>query len=98
MATDSGLPKVPSTDNSASPWTAALNQLREWDAAWAEQCVKMTTDPSTDVILPAKIVEFVSVGLNASRTNLDPDGTRRDIPAALAAGASRPEILFDRTC
>ena len=33
MATDSGLPKVPSTDNSASPWAAALNQLREWDAA-----------------------------------------------------------------
>ena len=98
MATDSGLPKVPSTDNSASPWAAALNQLREWDAAWAEQCVKMTTNPSTDGILPAKFVELVSVGLNASRTNLNPDGTRRHIRAALAAGASRPEILFVLKC
>ncbi len=98
MATDSGLPKVPSTDNSASPWAAALNQLREWDAAWAERCVKMTTNPSTDGILPAKFVELVSVGLNASRTNLNPDGTRRHIRAALAAGASRQEILFVLKC
>src|SRR5258707_14659273 len=98
MATDSGLPKVPSTDNSASPWAAALNQLREWDAAWAEQCVKLTTNSSTDGILPAKFVELVSVGLNAFRTNLNPDGTRRHIRAALAAGASRQEILFVLKC
>jgi alkylhydroperoxidase/carboxymuconolactone decarboxylase family protein YurZ len=98
MATDSGLPKVPSTDNSASPWAAALNQLREWDPAWAEHCVKMTTNPSTDGILPAKFVELVSVGLNASRTNLNLDGTRRHIRAALAAGASRQEILFVLKC
>src|SRR5258707_13810924 len=98
MATNSGLPKVPSTDNSASPWGAALNQLREWDAAWAERCVKMTTNPSTDGILPAKFVELVSVGLNASRQNLNPEGTRRHIRAALAAGASRQEILFVLKC
>ena len=98
MATDSGLPKVPSTDQSSSPWAAALKQLREWDAAWAEQCVKMTTNPLTDGILPAKFVELVSVGLNASRTNLNPDGTRRHIRAALAAGASRQEILFVLKC
>jgi alkylhydroperoxidase/carboxymuconolactone decarboxylase family protein YurZ len=32
--------------------------------------------------------------LNAACTNLNPDGTRRHIRAALAAGASRDEILF----
>jgi alkylhydroperoxidase/carboxymuconolactone decarboxylase family protein YurZ len=41
---------------------------------------------------------LVSVGLNASRTNLNPEGTRRHIRAALAAGASRQEILFVLKC
>ena len=86
--------KVPSTAQQASPWEAALEKLREWDPAWAEHCVKMTTNPSTDGILAAKFVELVSVGLNASRANLNPDGTRRHIRAALAAGATRQEILF----
>jgi alkylhydroperoxidase/carboxymuconolactone decarboxylase family protein YurZ len=34
------------------------------------------------------------IGLNAACTNLNPDGTRRHIRAALEAGASREEILF----
>jgi alkylhydroperoxidase/carboxymuconolactone decarboxylase family protein YurZ len=41
---------------------------------------------------------LVSVGLNASRTNLNEDGMRRHIRAALAAGASRQEILFVLKC
>lgn len=98
MAMDSDKPKVPPTDHSASPWAAALNQLREWDAAWAEQCVKMTTNPWTDGILPVKFIELVSIALNAARTNLNPEGTRRHIRAALAAGASRHEILFVLKC
>jgi alkylhydroperoxidase/carboxymuconolactone decarboxylase family protein YurZ len=98
MATDNDLAKVPSTEHSVSPWAAALKQLREWDAAWAEQCVQMTTNPWTDGILPIKFIELVSVGLNASRTNLNPDGTRRHIRAALDAGASRQEILFVLKC
>jgi len=98
MPTDNDLAKVPSTEHSVSPWAAALKQLREWDAAWAEQCVQMTTNPSTDGILPIKFIELVSVGLNASRTNLNPDGTRRHIRAALDSGASRQEILFVLKC
>ena len=44
--------------------------------------------------MPRKFIELVSVGLNASRTNLNPEETRRHIRAALAAGANRQEILF----
>src|SRR5262249_27877434 len=98
MVSKSSLTKVLASEQSASPWTAALNKLREWDPAWAEHCVKMTTNPWTDAVLPAKFVELVSVGLNASRTNLNPEGTRRHIRAALAAGASRNEILFVLKC
>ena len=80
------------------PWDAALATLREWDPAWAEKCVKMTTNPWTNGVLPRKFIELVGIGLNAACTNLDPDGTRRHIRAALAAGATREEILFVLKC
>jgi alkylhydroperoxidase/carboxymuconolactone decarboxylase family protein YurZ len=38
-------------------------------------------------------VELVGVGINAACTNLNPEGTRRHIRAAIAAGATRAEIL-----
>jgi alkylhydroperoxidase/carboxymuconolactone decarboxylase family protein YurZ len=76
------------------PWDAALARLREWDPAWAEQCVKMSTNPWTSGILPRKTVELVGIAVNAACTNLNPDGTRRHIRAALEAGASPDEILM----
>jgi alkylhydroperoxidase/carboxymuconolactone decarboxylase family protein YurZ len=94
MATGEETAKASPTDQLASPWVAALSELREWDPAWAELAVKITTNPWTDGVLPRKFIELVSVGLNASRTNLNPEGTRRHIRAALAAGANRQEILF----
>lgn len=97
MATQGGQAKA-STNQPVSPWAAALDQLKEWDPAWAEHTIKMTTNPWTDGILPVKFIELVSVGLNASRTNLNPEGTRRHIRGALAAGASRQELLFVLKC
>src|SRR5271168_309055 len=80
------------------PWDPALALLREWDPGWAEACVKMTTNPWTSGVLPRKFIELVSVALNAACTNLNPDGTRRHIRAALDAGATREEILFVLKC
>ena len=45
----------------------------------------MTTNPWTNGVLPLKFIELVGVGLNAACTNLNPDGTRRHIRAALEA-------------
>lgn len=90
--------KALASEHSGSAWETALNLLREWDPSWAEQCVKMTTNPWTDGVLPIKFIELVSVGLNAGQTNLNPEGTRRHIRAALAAGARRQEILFVLKC
>jgi alkylhydroperoxidase/carboxymuconolactone decarboxylase family protein YurZ len=98
MATTKDQAKASTNQLPVSPWAAALNQLKEWDPAWAAHTVKMTTNPQTDGILPVKFIELVNVGLNASRTNLNPEGTRRHIRAALAAGASRQEILFVLKC
>ena len=98
MATQGGQAKASANQQSVSLWASALNQLKEWDPSWAEHAVNLTTNPWTDGILPVKFIELVSVGLNASRTNLNPEGTRRHIRAALAAGASRQEILFVLKC
>jgi alkylhydroperoxidase/carboxymuconolactone decarboxylase family protein YurZ len=76
------------------PWDQALAQLREWDPAWAKACAKMTTNPWSSAVLPRKTAELISLAINAACTNLNPDGTRRQIRAALEAGATRDEILF----
>src|SRR5215471_4708925 len=80
------------------PWDDALAQLREWDPAWAQTCNRMATNPWRSRVLPRKLVELISVGLNAACTNLNPQGTRRHIRSALAAGATRDEILFVLKC
>src|SRR5262245_54728836 len=58
----------------------------------------MTVNPWTGAVLPRKFVELVSVGLNAACTNLNAEGTRRHIRAALKAGASRNDVLFVLKC
>jgi alkylhydroperoxidase/carboxymuconolactone decarboxylase family protein YurZ len=80
------------------PWEPALAKLNEWDPAWAAACVRMAANPWVTEVLPRKFIELVGVGLNAACTNLNPDGTRRHIRAALAAGATRDEILFVLKC
>jgi alkylhydroperoxidase/carboxymuconolactone decarboxylase family protein YurZ len=77
----------------AGPLDAALPQLDEWDPAWAAALSRMTSNPWRSGVLPRKLVELVAVALNAACTNLNPEGTRRHIRAALAAGASRDQIL-----
>lgn len=80
------------------PWDAALDKVRGWDPQWAEACAKMNTNPWTSGVLPLKLVELISVAINAACTNLNPEGTRRHIRAALAAGATRDEILMVLKC
>ena len=74
------------------PWDAAA-ATAEWDPAWIAACVKMTTNPWVQGVVSRKLIELVGVALNAACTNLNPDGTRRHIRAALEAGATRDEIL-----
>jgi alkylhydroperoxidase/carboxymuconolactone decarboxylase family protein YurZ len=95
---DSDETSVVGEPRETGPWDPVLAKLTEWDPAWAHTCVKMTTNPWTVGVLPRKFIELVSVALNAACTNLNPDGTRRHIRAALAAGATREEILFVLKC
>ena len=92
---------MPSGDQDAKtmgPWDPGLETLRGWDPEWAQSCAKMTTNPWANGVLPRKLIELVGVALNVACTNLNPDGTRRHIRAALQAGATRDEILFVFKC
>lgn len=95
-----GTDMIPTTDQlqETGPWDAALDKLREWDPAWADASVKMTMNPWTSGVLPRKLVGLIGVALNAACTNLNADGTRRHIRAALAAGATKDEILIVLKC
>jgi len=71
-----------------------MERLQEWDQVWVEQYLQMATNPWKNGILDIKTIELICIGLNAACTNLQPDGTRRHIRAALDAGATRDEILL----
>lgn len=75
------------------PWDSALEQLRKLDPSGAEALVNVSTNPWTNGILPAKEIELICIAINAACTNLNADGTRRHIRAALEAGATHQEIL-----
>jgi alkylhydroperoxidase/carboxymuconolactone decarboxylase family protein YurZ len=86
------------TPEQMGPWEIAIEQLRAWDPSWAKTCERMTTNPWRSGILPCRLVELISVALNAACTNLNIEGTRRHIRGALRAGATREEILFVLKC
>ena len=58
------------------PWDTALKQLHEWDPAWAEKCVKVTTNPWRSVVLDRKSIELISLAINAKCTNLSAKTSR----------------------
>jgi alkylhydroperoxidase/carboxymuconolactone decarboxylase family protein YurZ len=57
-------------------------------------CERMALNPWRHEVLPRKTVELIGLAVNAACTNLNPEGTRRHIRAALDAGANRDEILM----
>ena len=96
MTTKNIAGSTPATSSTSAPgpWeTMTLAQLREWDPARAEAAERVTQNPWKHGVLPRKTVELIGLAVNAACTNLNPEGTRRHIRAALEAGASRDEIL-----
>lgn len=76
------------------PWAeGVLDQFGKWDPDWAAACRSMSTNPWTSGVLPLRLVELVSLAICAACTNLDRGGSRRHIRGALAAGATRDELL-----
>jgi alkylhydroperoxidase/carboxymuconolactone decarboxylase family protein YurZ len=92
---NASLATATSQTSERGPWEdRALAQLRAWDPAWADICERMALNPWKHEVLPRKTVELIGLAVNAACTNLNSEGTRRHIRAALDAGANRDEILM----
>ena len=98
MPTKSGGTKASATEQVANPWGSSLDKLKEWDPKGAELLLQVGTNPWTSGVLPRKEVELIYLALNCACTNLDKEGTRRQIRAALDAGATRDEIILVLKC
>ena len=94
MATDD----VTMKPSLAEPWGSSLDKLKEWDPKGAELLLRVGTNPWTSGVLPRKEVELIYLALNCSCTTLDKEGTRRQVRAALDAGATRDEIVLVLKC
>lgn len=79
-------------------WSDALVQLRGMDPKWADAAESASLDPWRSGTLSRKLIELIGVALNVACTNLNHDGARRHMRAALDAGASRDEILLVIKC
>ncbi|MFZ0886448.1 MAG: carboxymuconolactone decarboxylase family protein [Candidatus Acidiferrales bacterium] len=98
MATEAVATKGSAKEPVTNPWGSSLDKLKEWDPKGAELLLRVGTNPWTSGVLPRKEVELIYLALNCSCTNLDGEGTRRQIRAALDAGATRDEILLVLKC
>jgi len=98
MTTEASPTKASARDQAANPWGSSLDKLKEWDPKGAELLLRVGTNPWTSGVLPRKEVELIYLALNCSCTNLNEEGTRRQIRAALDAGATRDEIIAVLKC
>jgi alkylhydroperoxidase/carboxymuconolactone decarboxylase family protein YurZ len=98
MSTQIGAKKASATDQNSEPWGSSLDELKQWDPKGAELLLRVGTNLWTSGVLPRKEVELIYLALNCACTNLNEAGTRRQIRAALDAGATRDEVLLVLKC
>src|SRR5271156_855892 len=98
MVTKTGAKKASATGQVANPWGSSLDKLKEWDPKGAELLLRVGTNPWTSGVLPRKEVELLYLALSCACTNLNEAATRRQIRAALDAGATRDEIIGVLNC
>lgn len=74
-------------------WNPAWDDLNELDPDYLEAFLHFRSVPLTKGPLEQKYKELVFVAINAATTHLWAPGVRRHIANALAAGATKEEIL-----
>lgn len=73
-------------------FNTAWDSIYELDARWLEEFLAMGADVYSGV-LPAKLVELMSIAVDASCTHLYLPGIRRHVQRAFAEGATIEEIM-----
>ncbi len=84
------------SDNTEShgPWSAGtLALLRDWDPAWTADAERMTRTAWRAGGLSPRLAALIALAVASASTALDERGTRHHIRGAIAAGATRAEVL-----
>jgi len=74
-------------------WNPVWDQLRAMDPDFLEAYLAFRSVPHREGPLPRKFKELILVAINAATTHLYAPGVRRHMKNALAAGATREEVL-----
>ena len=101
-AADAGVPMPHGADNVETPvidrmkaagqFNDAWDVIYQLDALWLEQFLAMGADLYRGV-LPPKLVELMSLAVDASCTHLYMPGIRRHVQGSLAQGATIEEVM-----
>jgi alkylhydroperoxidase/carboxymuconolactone decarboxylase family protein YurZ len=87
--------QTPVTDHlrATGNWNSAWDSFAELDPAWTEKFMDMGATPLIRGALDPKTFELIAIAVDASCTHMYAPGVRRHIRGALAAGATKEEIL-----
>lgn len=88
-------PPTPVTDRlrATGDWNPAWDPFAELDPVWTEKFMDMSVAPLVRGVLDQKTWELIAIAVDASCTHMYAPGVRRHIRGALAAGATKEEIL-----
>lgn len=85
---------MPNDTELHGPWSAeTLALLRDWDPGWAADAERMTRAAWQAGGLSPRIAALIALAVASASTALDEHGTRHHIRGAIAAGATRAEVL-----
>jgi alkylhydroperoxidase/carboxymuconolactone decarboxylase family protein YurZ len=74
-------------------WNQAWDPFYELDPGWTDQFMATAIGIYAEAPMSAKLVELLSIALDAAYTHMYAPGTRRHIKAALRAGATSEEVM-----
>ncbi len=74
-------------------WNTAWDPFFNLDPLWTEQFMQCGIGIYAAGLMPAKLIELLSIAFDASITHMYAPGTRRHIKAALKEGASIEEVM-----
>jgi alkylhydroperoxidase/carboxymuconolactone decarboxylase family protein YurZ len=77
----------------AGRWNDTWDPIYLFDPQWTDEFLATEIGIYKSGLMPLKLVELLSIALDASYRHLYPSGARRHIRAALKAGASAEEIM-----
>jgi alkylhydroperoxidase/carboxymuconolactone decarboxylase family protein YurZ len=87
--------QTPVTDQlrATGGWNPAWDSFAELDPVWTEKFMDMGVAPLLRGVLDQKTWELIAIAVDASCTHMYAPGVRRHIRGALAAGATKEQIL-----